>query len=117
MLIKNSFLRGLILLCFFSGIAFFVACKAGLVGEKDKKIAPNTHMGGTKSGMVIEPKKDSAPPVRVHSSKSGRIIEPKKAPDTAKSALTDEDLRIIPSTKSGRIFEPEDLKPDTSKPK
>lgn len=113
MVFTHPFVRGLILVAFFSGITFFVACKAGLIGE-EKKSTKIERMGGTKSAVIIE--SDTTPLRVIPSTKSGRIIEPIKPADSPKTNIDMNEINIIHSTKSGRIIEP--IKPvDTTKPK
>lgn len=80
----SVFIKGSVLVFFFGTMLFFVACKAGMLDKKDKKVEPNPiNMGGSKSAAIVPAKKDTAKvKPHIYSSKSGRVFEPQENTDT-----------------------------------
>jgi hypothetical protein len=81
----STFVKTMVLFFFFGTMLFFVACKAGMLNKKEDKPAPPVIMGGSKSAVIIPAKKDSTKPKvqpHIYSSKSGRVFEPEENVDT-----------------------------------
>jgi hypothetical protein len=78
----TTFIKGSVLVFFFGTMLFFVACKSGLLNKREK--ANPLKMGGSKSAEIIPAKTDTPKTVKPHiySSKSGRVFEPEENTDT-----------------------------------